>query len=47
VVSDGVSTVAREAKMRIRLGSETDGNVRVFWEVKHFDLPVVDFIELG
>jgi hypothetical protein len=47
VVSDGVSAVAREAKMRIRLGSEADGDVRTFWEVKHFNFPVVDFIELG
>jgi len=47
MVSDRISAVARETEMRIRLGSQSDGNVRIFWEVEHLDFPVVDFVEFG
>jgi len=33
--------------MRKGLGSQTDGNVRIFWEVEHFDFPVVDLVQFG
>jgi hypothetical protein len=47
MVSNGISTVTGKTEMRIRLGSQTDGNVRIFWEVEHFDFPVVDLVQFG
>jgi hypothetical protein len=47
VVCDGISTLTGETEMRIGLGSQTDSNVRIFWQVKHFDFPVIDLVQFG
>jgi hypothetical protein len=39
--------VTGKTEMRKGLGSQTDGNVRIFWEVEHFDFPVVDLVQFG
>jgi hypothetical protein len=47
VVSNRISTVTGKTEMGKGLGSQTNGNVCIFWEVKHFDFPVVDFVQFG
>jgi hypothetical protein len=47
MIGNGVSRVTGKTEMGIRFGGQTDGNVRVFWEVEHFDFPVVNFVQLG
>jgi hypothetical protein len=47
VVTNRVTTVAREAERRIWLRCQPYCNVGRFWKVKHFDLPVVNLVEFG
>jgi hypothetical protein len=47
VVCDGISTLTGKTEMRIGLGSQTDSNVRILWQVEHFDFPVIDLVQFG
>jgi len=46
VISDREATITRQTKGRIRFCSQTDRYSCGLRQIKHFDFPVVDFVEL-
>lgn len=46
-VADRVLGPTGQAKLRVGLGGETDGDVGVVGLVEHLDLPIVDLVDLG
>lgn len=47
VVTNRVTTVAREAEWWVRFGGQPYCNVGSFGKVKHLDLPVVNLVQFG